>query len=335
MTDPRDPLCYRGIALATVSYKLYCTLLNDRLSRWVDDNNLLSDEQNGLRQSRSTIDQLSTLTSIIEVRKKLRKSTFCAFIDFKKAYDTINRDILWSKLSNCGISNNFCSTIKSLYNNVLCSVRVNGHLTDWFNVNSGLKQGCPLSPLLFNLYINDLVSFLKSFNCGIDIDGEKVSILLYADDVVILANDENELQSLLNALSSWCSDNCMNINVVKSNIVHFRTPSVTRSDFIFICGGHIVNYSSKYTYLGLVLNEFLDYNVTAKAVAQSANRALGLVIAKCKILGGASYDVFNKLYENLVCSVIEYGAGIWGLKNYSCINSIHHRARRFFLGLHG
>ena len=61
--DPRDPLCYRGIALAYASYKLYCNILNERLAQWVDDNNLLVDEQNGFRKGRSTIDQLSTLTN--------------------------------------------------------------------------------------------------------------------------------------------------------------------------------------------------------------------------------------------------------------------------------
>ena len=97
-----------------------------------------------------------------------------------------------------GMAENFCAAIQSIYSNILFSVRLNGHLSEWFNVNSGLKQGCPLSPLLFNLYINDLVSFLKSYECGIDIDCEKVCILLYADDVVLLANDEKELKILLN-----------------------------------------------------------------------------------------------------------------------------------------
>jgi hypothetical protein len=67
-----------------VSYKLYCNILNDRLTQWVDDNDLLADERNGFRKERSTVDQLYSLTNIIEVMKKLRKSSFCAIIDFKK-----------------------------------------------------------------------------------------------------------------------------------------------------------------------------------------------------------------------------------------------------------
>lgn len=319
--------------LLVVSYKLYCNILNDRLSQWVEDNDILADEQNGFRQERSTVDQLSSLTNIIDVRKKMRKSTFCAFIDFSKAYDTIDRQILWDKIRKLGIVDTFCHAIMSIYTNVLCSVRLNGHYTDWFTVNSGLKQGCPLSPILFNLYINDLVSFLQSFNCGVEIDGEKMCILLYADDVVLIASDEKELQTLLDGLSLWCKSNGMNINASKSNVVHFRQKSCPRSDMVFRCGDIDIQYVSEYKYLGLVLNEFLDYNVTAKAAAASASRALGLVIAKCKFLGGVSYDVFTKLFDSLVSPIIEYGAGIWGFRNYSCVNALQHRACRFFLGV--
>jgi hypothetical protein len=98
--------------------------------------------------------------------------------------------------------------------------------------------------------------------------------------------------------------------------------------FAFKCGDDCIQNCSDYKYLGLVLNEFLDYNITAKSVALSANRALGLVIAKCKIFGGVSHGVFTKLYDSMVSSIVEYGASIWGTRNYSCINAIQNRACR-------
>ena len=82
--DPRDPLSYRGIALASSVYKIYCSVINERLSRWVEDNDTVTDEQNGFRRKGSIIDHVSLLTSLIETRKKLKKSTFCAFIDLIK-----------------------------------------------------------------------------------------------------------------------------------------------------------------------------------------------------------------------------------------------------------
>ena len=114
----------------------------------------------------------------------------------------------------------------------------------------------------------------------------------------------------------------MVINGTKSNIVHFRTPSVPRSDSVFTVGGINLDVVESYKYLGLVLTEFLDYSKTAKAVAKSANRALGLIIAKLKAFGGLPYDVFYKLYESIVCPVIMYGAPIWGTECFSCIQAV-------------
>ena len=85
----------------------------------------------------------------------------------------------------------------------------------------------------------------------------------------------------------------------------------------FTCGTDTLDIVDKYTYMGIVINEYLDYNVTAKTVAQSAGRALGLLIAKCKIMGGLSYDVYTKLYDAVVWPVISHGASIWGVKSFS------------------
>ena len=83
--------------------------------------------------------------------------------------------------------------IGAVYKGCQCCVRLNGRCTDWFNVDSGLKQGCLLSPILFSLYINDLAQEIKQLDCGVDNGDCKLSILLYADDIVILAESETDL----------------------------------------------------------------------------------------------------------------------------------------------
>lgn len=142
-------------------YKLYCSVLNERISNWVKHNRILVDEQNGFRKKRSTIDHVSALYKVIDTRKKLKQSTIAAFIDFRKTYDFINRSKIWNRLCNTGINGKMLRALKSLYSTVFASVRVNCFSTDWFDVKSGLRQGCILSPLLFNLYINDLAVLLK------------------------------------------------------------------------------------------------------------------------------------------------------------------------------
>jgi glycosyltransferase involved in cell wall biosynthesis len=103
-----------------------------------------------------------------------------------------------------------------------------------------------------------LIDSVKALNVGIDIRSEKVCILLYADDVVFLCENEDDLQEMLNTLESWCYSNKINVNLEKSKIVHFRTQSVTRSNFSFIFNGKEVDIVSKYTYLNLLLTEFLS-----------------------------------------------------------------------------
>ena len=332
-TDPRDPLNYRGITLAPAMYKLYCHILNNRISRWTESENKLNDEQNGFRSKRSTIDHLSTLTSIVETRIKKKLPTCAAFIDFKKAYDSIDRDILWNKLAGMGMKGKMLSAVKSLYSSVKSCVRINNKCTDWFDVAVGLRQGCCVSPNIFNCFLDDLATVIKDLDIGVNIgNGEKLCLLMYADDVVLLTENENDLQILLNTLHEWSSTNLMTINCKKSNVVHFRPSSVRQTPVVFKCGNEIVSLTDKYIYLGLHLSEHLDFNLMARFVAQSAGRALGLLIVKYKHIGGLPYSAYTKLFDSMVWPVISYGAAIWGTRTFSCIESVFNRAMRFYLG---
>ena len=215
----------------------------------------------------------------------------------------------------------------------MCSVRLKGLSSDWFPVNVGLKQGCLISPSLFNLYINDLACKIKESGLGVSVHNEVVSLLMYADDLVLVSENEKDLQSMLNILDDWCSEWNVMINEQKSKVMHFRNKSVSLTASNFTCGTKNIEKCTHYKYLGLMLNEFYDYEQIAKHVAQSAHRALCLLIAKDKAHGGFDFEVFTKLYDSLVSSIIEYGAAVWGHKSYSCIEAVQHRACRYYLGL--
>ena len=124
-----------------------------------------------------------------------------------------------------------------------------------------------LSPLLFNMFIKNLVETIKNLGVGVDIGQEKVSILMYADDLVLLAENENDLQLLLNVLSGWCRDNHIVVNEAKSIVIHFRTQSVPRTSFDFLCCGKEIQLAAQYNYLGLLLTKFLDLGAMASAVS--------------------------------------------------------------------
>ena len=255
---------------------MYCSVLNERLDKWLARNNTLVDEQNGFRKSRSTIDQVTSLTNLIETRLKRKLSTYAAFIDFRKAYDSADRDLLWQRLVHAGVKDKILKAVQSLYNSVSSCMRINGFTTDWFDVNVGLRRGCPLSLLLFNCFINDLALKIKAVGKGISVDdNERICILLYADDIVLIGENETDLQTMLNELSNWCEDNRMAINNSKSKVVHYRPESVPRSSLCFCCCSSNIEIVDRYVYLGLTIQEHIDWNITANIVAQSANRALG------------------------------------------------------------
>ena len=187
-----------------------------------------------------------------------------------------------------------------MYTTVSSCVRINGLKTEWFDVKTGLRQGCCLSPLLFNCFVNDFACKVKALDIGIDIGGEsKACIMLYADDIVLMAETETDLQLMLNLLSDWCCTNLMSINPLKTNIVHFRPKSILKTNFNFKCGEFNIEVNDKYIYLGLTLDEFLDFNVTASFVSKSASRALGLLIAIFKAIGGMPYNVYTKLFNGM------------------------------------
>ncbi|CAC5418856.1 unnamed protein product [Mytilus coruscus] len=129
-SDPRDPLSYRGITLSSATYKLYCGVLDCRLREIFESSDIIYDEQNGFRKDRNTIDHFLSITSIIESRKLRKQSTFAAFIDFEKTYDTTNRALLFNKLELLGVSSKMIKALRSLYNNVQSCIKLNGILTD-------------------------------------------------------------------------------------------------------------------------------------------------------------------------------------------------------------
>jgi hypothetical protein len=138
---------------------------------------------------------------------------------------------------------------------------------------------------------------------------------------------------LLDQVAAWCKKWRLSLNGSKTQVVHYRHRTIERSDFPFKCGALSLEYTDKYKYLGVWLEEHLDMSVTVRETAKSANRALGKVIAKFKNCGGSSHACFDKLYKAAVLPVITYSSGLWGLNEHGLINTVQNKAGRFLLGL--
>ena len=147
---------YRGITLTSIFSKIYSLILEDRLRTWTENNNIIDDCQFGFRKIKSTVDCIYILQAIINSKLSRKRKLYCAFIDFRKAFDLVYRNGIWFKLCELGASLNFVKSIKAIYSSVKACVKLLGKTSDCFDSLVGVKQGEPLSPLLFILFLNDL-----------------------------------------------------------------------------------------------------------------------------------------------------------------------------------
>ena len=137
--------------------KIFSNLLDTQLRTWAEENHVLSEMQFGFRKQESTIDCVFVLSSIInKIVTKEKKKMYCAFVDFKKAFDLVYRDGIWYKLLQSGASSKFVNMLKAIYKKVKSCIKVHGNLSRYFESYMGVKKGEPLSPLLFILFINDM-----------------------------------------------------------------------------------------------------------------------------------------------------------------------------------
>ena len=144
--------------------------------------------------------------------------------------------------------------------------------TDYFNCPLGVKQGSPESPTLFSVFIDNLAKELIATGVGVVIETGQdnpesdnsvqttVTTLLYADDIVVMSENEEDLQYLLNIVHMWCKKWRLSVNLLKTNIMHVRNKRKQMSLFRFMLGGEEIKFCNEYKYLGVTINQFLNFD---------------------------------------------------------------------------
>ena len=212
-------LNYRPITVIISLSGLFSKLLNSRLTEVVETHNLLGEVQNGFRKGRRMADNSFILDSILMKAKSLNQKLHLCYVDVSKAYDSVNRSILWSKLGSMGFDGEFLGCLKALYTNDSVDSVVNGISTKPVYLRRGLRQGCSLSPLLFALYISEIGSDLTRSSEGFELGGVTFSGLLFADDIVLISRSFHGLETLVTLVKQRCDDLRLVISPSKSNIV--------------------------------------------------------------------------------------------------------------------
>ena len=218
--DKFDVDNYRGIIISSIIGKVFTKILTNRITKYMEKHKLWTIKQCGFKADHRTEDNLVILNTLFNsyvVNKN--QNVYIAFVDFSKFFDTINRDMLLYKLLRYGITGPIYDIIKSMYRNTRYQVRIGDQVSPKFCANSGVKQGCCMSPVLSNIFQNDLHG---SFSEGCDpvlIGDTSVSSISWADDLLLISTSAEGLQECLTRLHTYCYRWGLEVNTDKTKIM--------------------------------------------------------------------------------------------------------------------
>ena len=332
--DPLNPENYRPITLLSCLGKLFTSVLNDRLSNYLDENCILYKNQAGFRKEYSTSDHIFALHSIFELLKLKKKKLFCAFVDFSKAFDSVWRVGLWNKILENEINGKFFNVIYNLYQNIKSCISVNGSKSASFESYTGLRQGKNLSPALFSIFLNDLEPYLQAKNdTGVEFELAnddmyiylKFIVLLYADDTAIICESADEFQTTLNNFVDYCKMWKLNINYDKTKKFIFGARKTDQ--FSFKMENKVIEIVKSYKYLGVLMSSNGSFLNARKSIHERANKAMHLLYKRiCNL--NLPLDLQLKLFDSTILPIITYGSDVWGYENIEIMERIHNQFLR-------
>ncbi|KAH9268679.1 hypothetical protein BASA84_000110 [Batrachochytrium salamandrivorans] len=281
-----------------------------RIERFVETNNLLSYEQAGFRKRKECVGQVVSLVDIIQRRQNAGLNTHVLFIDIRKAFDTVPVGALLWKLQNMGFPRRTLAFLKALYTSSSARARAGSLLSDPFPVQRGVRQGCPLSGLLFNLFINDILDGVAPITVpGLPRDTNPIRGLMYADDVAVFADSEQSLLAASTAIEQWANQWEMQFGVAKCGIISFTGHLAPRLDnpLDIRLHGQLVSRVESYKYLGVLIDSKLDHSAWLKQ-KRSALRAhhlrLFTQVSDCSLAARLSTAIGPLLVETGIGSLL-------------------------------
>ena len=325
---------YRGISLLSIPGKVLTSVLASRLAKVYDSK--LFDGQHGFRPHRGTHGALTAMRSLMADAKAQRTTLYACFIDLRKAFDCVPRDVLWRTMSTLGFPAKLVNMLSSLHENSMLAVKDGGFTSKKFAVTTGVKQGCCIAPLLFNLLIDTIMKGVlreceelgvrvnvRSCSMGLDQDlasgrveqlKKIITAILYADDCVILAQNRTELEKIFKILSTHLSAYGLVINMSKTKVSIVGKPDLVAAEKNrgFHFGGETIEVVDSFKYLGSKL-DFENVNLTSEINyrASKAKAALIGLNKKVWLRKEISVELKLKIFKTVVQSHLTYGIAAW------------------------
>jgi hypothetical protein len=329
--DLKDCNNWRGITLLSVPGKVMASILLNRIQGAVDDQ--LRQQQAGFRAGRSCCDQIFALRQIIDKVTALKEPLLINFIDFRKAFDCIHRMSVWNILRCYGIPEKVIKVIQSFYEDSRCAVRADGEVGEWFQIITGVRQGCVLSPMIFLLVMDWIMKrATDTVTNGLEwVNGERLTDLDFADDIALLGSTLAGMMDLTGKVETEAATVGLRINADKTKVMMTGVQGQTQA---IQAGGKPVEEVNEFCYLGSVIARDGSCDKDIRTRLGKANSCFGRLLNIWRNKG-LSIKIKIRLYEALVMSTLLYGAETWPMTvaNMKRLEAAHHRWQRKILGI--
>lgn len=321
---------YRGITILSCVGKLFTGCLHERLSKFLESNAKIGEEQAGFRPGYSTADHILSLSLIINFYLQRRERLYCCFIDYRKAFDFVDRTALWVKMLQSGIDGKIMRVIQYLYLKAKSSVK-NDRESSFsvpFQCNNGIRQGENLSPLLFAIFLSDFEPFIRRHFPGLEtLNGKsreslvtedfeeflELYLLLYADDTVVLSESILGLQKALDAVAEYCGQWNLFVNVDKTKVIVFSRGKIRNLPNLQF-NGIKLEVVDNFMYLGVTFMYNGRFKNCIKDRIARAKRAVFKLKAKARKLQ-LPLDLTIDCFKKAVLPVALYGCEVWACEN--------------------
>lgn len=296
-------------------------VLEARISAWAEHKKCRAKGQAGFRKDFRTSDQVFIIQTLVQQAKQAKRKLYCCFVDFKKAFDLVPRQTLWSILEKRGMKGKVLQSLQTMYAADVACVLTSDGPTDPFACGIGVKQGCPASPLLFGLYLDELEKLLEDARDTIDCPSLAdiiLAILLFADDIALFSLSPSGLQEQLDILAAFCAKRGLTVNVQKTKILVFESKRSQIPDLRF--NGELVERVDEFKYLGIMMHGTRGLGPAVGFLCKAAKRAMFALQRRCQQLRISDPILKCKLFDTLVKPILSYCCEIW-----SALASKQHR----------
>jgi hypothetical protein len=289
----------------------------NRLNTEAEDKGLLEEEQAGFRAGRSTRDQTYILREILDSRKAAGLTTFLCFVDLTNAFPSTWQYGMWFRLQELGVKGSLYRSIRSMYNSCSSAIQTPYELTDWYTSDLGTRQGAVLSPFLFSLLISPLAKALREQGLGIQMGPDcLIGCLLYADDLVLIADSEAEMKRMMLNASAFLRKWRFSVSAKKTQVVACGKGEIRGlKDRSWEIGGETVKDVRNYKYLGVnfekngLWTKMRETNIENTDNAYSPLYKIGFAEAGLHI--GQSAFLWNLFAKPRLL----YGAEVWSVSS--------------------